>query len=93
MKLSLLPTAHCAYSSLLSLVCARSGRTDFPNRTVRILVGFAPGGTTDLLGAHHRGRVAIDVEHDGDRWKIGRARTALSPPRPFTRRRLTDTRC
>lgn len=23
--------------------------TDFPNRTVRILVGFAPGGTTDLL--------------------------------------------
>jgi tripartite-type tricarboxylate transporter receptor subunit TctC len=23
--------------------------TDFPNRTVRLLVGFAPGGTTDLL--------------------------------------------
>ena len=23
--------------------------SDFPNRTVRILVGFAPGGTTDLL--------------------------------------------
>src|SRR5262245_48280114 len=22
---------------------------DFPNRTVRVLVGFAPGGTTDLL--------------------------------------------
>jgi tripartite-type tricarboxylate transporter receptor subunit TctC len=36
--------AHAA-----ALIAPASAATDFPNRTVRIVVGFAPGGTTDLL--------------------------------------------
>ena len=39
--------------ALLALAAALAGpagaATDFPNRPVRIAVGFAPGGTTDLL--------------------------------------------
>jgi tripartite-type tricarboxylate transporter receptor subunit TctC len=32
-----------------NLVFPSQAATDFPDRPVRILVGFAPGGTTDLL--------------------------------------------
>ena len=31
------------------LILPAQANPDFPNRTVKILVGFAPGGTTDLL--------------------------------------------
>ncbi len=31
------------------LILPAQANADFPNRTVRLLVGFAPGGTTDLL--------------------------------------------
>ena len=33
----------------LALPAQAQANPDFPNRTVRLLVGFAPGGTTDLL--------------------------------------------
>ncbi len=33
-----------------NLALPARAQSDFPSRTVRILVGFAPGGTTDLLG-------------------------------------------
>jgi tripartite-type tricarboxylate transporter receptor subunit TctC len=32
-----------------ALTLSGQANTDFPNRTVKLLVGFAPGGTTDLL--------------------------------------------
>jgi tripartite-type tricarboxylate transporter receptor subunit TctC len=31
------------------LIFPAQANPEFPNRTVKILVGFAPGGTTDLL--------------------------------------------
>jgi tripartite-type tricarboxylate transporter receptor subunit TctC len=34
---------------LAVLILPAQAQTDFPNRAVRLLVGFAPGGTTDLL--------------------------------------------
>jgi tripartite-type tricarboxylate transporter receptor subunit TctC len=42
---------RAAVMALLVLAAAAlpARATDFPNRTVRILVGFQPGGTTDLL--------------------------------------------
>ena len=35
--------------ALAVLILPAQANTDFPNRAVRLLVGFAPGGTTDLL--------------------------------------------
>ena len=48
MKLRILSAPDVAFA-LRDVDLSRSGQPDFPNRTVRILVGFAPGGTTDLL--------------------------------------------
>ena len=49
----MMPSCLRALFALLVLAAplteSASAATDFPNRTVRIVVGFAPGGTTDLL--------------------------------------------
>jgi tripartite-type tricarboxylate transporter receptor subunit TctC len=41
--------ALTVFALFVNLPSPARSDTDFPNRTVRILVGFAPGGTTDLL--------------------------------------------
>ncbi len=54
---------------LTHFVLPARAELDFPNRTVRILVGFAPGGTTDLLariiadGLRSMWNVAVVVEN------------------------------
>ena len=48
MKTSLLRVLMALFVAL-SLAVPALAASDFPNRTVRILVGFAPGGTTDIL--------------------------------------------
>jgi tripartite-type tricarboxylate transporter receptor subunit TctC len=49
----MMPSCLRALFALLVLAATLTGpasaAADFPNRTVRIVVGFAPGGTTDLL--------------------------------------------
>ena len=49
MKTSLLRRTGGAVFVALAWPCRAQANSDFPNRTVSILVGFAPGGTTDLL--------------------------------------------
>jgi tripartite-type tricarboxylate transporter receptor subunit TctC len=44
-----LRSALASLALLSALLSPASAGTDFPSRTVRIEVGFAPGGTTDLL--------------------------------------------
>jgi tripartite-type tricarboxylate transporter receptor subunit TctC len=41
--------ALAALPIVLGLAFPAKAASDFPNRTVKIVVGFAPGGTTDLL--------------------------------------------
>ena len=48
MKASLLRVLTALFVAI-SLAVPALAASDFPNRTVRILVGFAPGGTTDIL--------------------------------------------
>ena len=48
MKASLLRVLTALFVAM-SLSEPALAASDFPNRTVRILVGFAPGGTTDIL--------------------------------------------
>ena len=68
--------AVCACSGLACLICmlAISGATaqgtadsrSYPNRTVRIIVPFPPGGPTDIL-------MRVVGQRLSEVWQIGRA--------------------
>ena len=51
-------------------------QSDLPTGPVRIIVGFAPGGGTDILARVIGQKLADDVEHPGHRGEQGRARRA-----------------
>jgi tripartite-type tricarboxylate transporter receptor subunit TctC len=75
-----------------NLVFPSQAATDFPDRPVRILVGFAPGGTTDLLARIVADELrtiwntAVVVENRPP------VRTESSSPPPSITRRRTATR-
>ena len=48
-------------ASALAQGQARDAAADFPNRSVRFIVGFPPAGTTDILAR-------VVAQHLGDRW-------------------------
>jgi tripartite-type tricarboxylate transporter receptor subunit TctC len=78
----------CLLGLFLALSCSRSDASDtFPNRTVRLIVQFTPGGTTDLLArglARYLGQawnVPVIVENKPGAGGLVASRTVLDAPR------------
>lgn len=82
----------CVLSSLPSIgLHAQPGTSDWPNKAVRVIVPYAPGGTSDTLGrliAQHLQNVykqAFVVDNKGGGGGvIGSQITAKSPPDGYT---------
>src|ERR1043165_5987683 len=80
--------------SMLALACESAmaqGAAPFPARPIRILVGFTPGGTTDVVArivAHRMsenlGRGVIIENRPGAGANIAAEVTAKSPPDGYT---------
>lgn len=83
----LLHSALAALATLALLAPALSSAQAYPSRQVRIIVAFAPGGTTDLLGRFIAGELAASfgqpfvVENiSGGGGNVGSAQAARSTP-------------
>jgi tripartite-type tricarboxylate transporter receptor subunit TctC len=81
--------AHAAF--LLALVAAGAGAQDFPAKPIRLLIGVAPGGATDILaravgirmGENLRQQVVVDSRPGANHIIAGEI-TAKSPPDGYT---------
>jgi hypothetical protein len=91
-----LPAAVLAAATVIAVILgcpADAAAQTYPERSVRMLIAFAAGGTIDTLG-----RVLAQklTETSGDRtssWRIGRAPAAISGRRRRRRARPTATSC
>ncbi len=71
----------------LGLWCSPATAQDYPSRTVRIIIGNAPGGTNDIIGrlvaqklTERLGTTFVVENRGGGNGAIGAGHVALSPP-------------
>ena len=83
--------AALASIAVLAFPATAKAQSDYPNRPVKLIIGFAPGGSTDIVGrivARHLGDKLgqpIVVENKaGAGGTIGADATAKSPPDGYT---------
>src|SRR6187455_214308 len=83
--------AALASIAVLAFPATANAQSDYPNRPVKLIIGFAPGGSTDIVGrivARHLGDKLgqpIVVENKaGAGGTIGADATAKSPPDGYT---------
>ena len=80
-----------------ALVCS-TALAQYPNKPIRIIVPFPPGGTTDLIArimqpkfAEHFGQLLLIENRSGAGGSIGAAETARSAPDGYTLLMVFDT--
>jgi tripartite-type tricarboxylate transporter receptor subunit TctC len=91
MKLAYLPLMCVVCVLTLSVTGPASAQQDFPTKPMRIIVGVAPGGATDILarvigtklGENFRQQVIVD-NRPGANHIIGGQLTAKAPPDGYT---------
>jgi tripartite-type tricarboxylate transporter receptor subunit TctC len=80
-----------AVSCLLLIPALSSAQSDYPNRPVKLIVGFAPGGSTDIVArivaqrlGERLGQTVVVENKAGAGGTIGADATAKAPPDGYT---------
>jgi tripartite-type tricarboxylate transporter receptor subunit TctC len=83
--------ALCAAATLLGMVASAGAQTNYPDKPVRLIVGFTAGSATDITGRIFAQKfseawgVPVTVENiTGSSGSIGADRLAKSPPDGYT---------
>lgn len=87
-KLHAAAAIACAAALLTGPAAAQS---DYPNKPIKLIVGFAPGGSTDIVGrivaqrlSERLGQPVVVENRAGAGGTIGADQTAKSPPDGYT---------
>jgi tripartite-type tricarboxylate transporter receptor subunit TctC len=80
-----------AAAGLLLAPALSHAQSDYPNRPVKLIIGFAPGGSTDIIGrliaqklGERLGQTVVVENRAGAGGTIGADVTAKSPPDGYT---------
>jgi tripartite-type tricarboxylate transporter receptor subunit TctC len=83
--------AAIAAAGLITAPTLAQAQSDFPNRPIKLIVGFAPGGSTDIVGrliaqklGERLGQPVVVENRAGAGGTIGADLTAKSPPDGYT---------
>src|SRR2546429_5584020 len=53
----------CIFAALLVFAGAGQAQSDYPNRPIKMVVGFAAGGISDVLGRAVAGKMSTTIGH------------------------------
>lgn len=83
--------AAAAAATLLFAPAFSQAQSDYPNRPIKLIVGFAPGGSTDIVGrivaqklGERLGQAVVIENRAGAGGTIGADVTAKAPPDGYT---------
>jgi tripartite-type tricarboxylate transporter receptor subunit TctC len=83
--------ARLAVAGLMAFPALALAQADYPNRPIKLIVGFAPGGSTDIVGrivaqrlGERLGQTVVVENKAGAGGTIGADATAKAPPDGYT---------
>ena len=83
--------ARCASLAIAGSLIAAAGAADYPTKPIRMLVAFAPGGGTDIIGriaaqgiSENLGQSVVVDNRPGAGGNIGTEMVAKAPPDGYT---------
>jgi tripartite-type tricarboxylate transporter receptor subunit TctC len=90
-SLSRVLAAVAAGAAVLLSALPAAAQSDYPNRPIKLIVGFAPGGSTDIVGrivaqklGERLGQAVVVENKAGAGGTIGADATAKAPPDGYT---------